>query len=342
MKFAKDSFPMGTYPRQTSAGLYMDETKSKNFDVMVRAMKKDIFFTAIYSGDNMSGTGKTTEMTQDGCYFTHKINEVYGSKNTFTSENIFFKIDDLIKAAPKFAKEQPYSVLCLDEPDELNEHQMKKKSFELRSAFRKLRQLNLIFLLTSHSFFELPKFYALNRAQYLVNVVFSGEFDRGFFKFYGPRAKKLLYFKGKKEWDYDAYYADFQGRIGPSYSFFPNCKEETAKYLKRKEQDMLDELNGDNKPKVLDEKTITKQLFRDIHARLPEIPVKDLVRGFAVSTRTGFNWLSEDKQEKSGATDEASAGRIDYINNLIDKGENVDGDAEDEPTQSNRREVNNA
>jgi hypothetical protein len=105
---------------------------------------------------------------------------------------------------------------------------------------------------------------------------------------------------------------------------------------------MLDELNGDNKPKVLDEKTITKQLFRDIHARLPEIPVKDLVRGFAVSTRTGFNWLSEDKQEKSGATDEASAGRIDYINNLIDKGENVDGDAEDEPTQSNRREVNNA
>ena len=333
MKFAKEHFPMGTYPGQSSPGLYIDETKAKNFDVIARAMKKDLFPIGIYSGDNTSGTGKTTCMTQDACYFTWKINQVYGLNNKFTSRNIFFQIDKMLKEAPILAKEQPYSVLCLDEPDELNENQLRKKAFELKSAFRKLRQLNLIFLITSHSFFELPKFYALNRAQYLVNVQFYGEFDRGFFKFYGPKAKKLLYFKGKKEWSYDAYPSDFKGRFGPAYSFFPNCKEETIKYKRRKEQDMLDELSGANKPQVVDEKQITKQLFCDIHKRLPKLPIKELAEGFAVSTRTGFNWLSEEKAKNQSEDSSAGASRTDYTNNLIDKEENVAVSAEKEVYQ---------
>lgn len=330
MKFAEEFFPMGTIPGQSSPGLYIDETKSKNFDVIVRAMKKDIPMTSIYSGDNTSGTGKTTCMTQDACYLTWKINQVYGLKNTFTSRNIFFNTKDMLDAAPKFAAEQPYSVLCLDEPDDLNDNQLKKRAYELKSAFRKLRQLNLIFLLTSHSFFELPKFYALNRSQYMVNVTFHGEFDRGFFSFYGPKAKKLLYFKGKKEWDYDAYKPDFKGRFGPAYAFFPNCKEETEKYKKRKYQDMVDELNGDNRPKVVDEKEIIKQLFRDIHKRLPNLTVKDLSEGFAVSTRTGFNWLKDDKQNEKTEDSNECATRTDYTNNLIGKGDMVGSGSEQE------------
>jgi hypothetical protein len=336
MKFAEEHFPMGTIPGQTSPGLYIDETKSKNFDVIVRALKKDLAVTGIYSGDNTSGTGKSTAMTQDGCYFTWKINQTYGLKNTFTSRNIFFNVDDMLKAAPILAKEQPYSVLCLDEPSELNENQLRKKAFQLKSAFRKLRQLNLIFLLTSHSFFELPKFYALNRAQYMVNVVFNGEFDRGFFSFYGPKAKKLLYFKGKKEWDYDAYKPDFKGRFGPAYSFFPNCKDEALEYKKRKYQDMVDELNGENRPKEVDEKEIIKRLFRDFHKRMPQITIKDLSEGFAVSTRTGFNWLKDDKSRCNDADVIECATRTDYTKNLIDEEEMVAETAEEKEVLNGR------
>jgi len=339
MKFAVKEFPMGTIPGQTSPGLYIDGTKAKNFDVIAKAMAKDVAITGVYSGDNTSGTGKSTCMTQDGCYLTWKINQLYGSKNTFTSRNVFFQVDKMIEAAPILAKEQPFSVLCLDEPDELNENQLRKKAFQLKSAFRKLRQLNVIFLLTSHSFFELPKFYALNRSQYLINVQFNGEFDRGFFKFYGPRAKKLLYFKGKREWDYDVYNSDFQGRFGPAYSFFPDCKGETVKYKRRKEQDMLDELSGNNRPKEISEKSITKGLFIDIHERLPSLPIKDLARGFAVSTRTGFNWLSEGKQAEIDAESSAGATCTDYTNYLTDGNDVMDVDAVVGKAQTTEKEV---
>lgn len=324
MKFAEDLFPVGSYPGQKTAGLYIDGTHAANLNVIAESMHKDIFPVIIYSGDNTSGTGKTTKMTQDACYLTCKINQAYKLKNTFTAGNIFFKVDKLLEAAPKFANEQPFSVLCLDEPDELNENQMKKKSFELRSVFRKLRQLNLIFLITSHSFFELPKFYSLNRTQGLINVVFQGKFDRGYFFFYGPKAKKLLYFKGKKEWNYQAYPDDYSGRFAPCYSFFPNCQQETEKYKKRKYRDMIDEFDGKNRPKELTERQIKVQLFKQVHQNLTEISVEKLGIAFGITKSTAFRWLAEDINISEGEGFSIPPSEPTNNNYLIKKEDNVD------------------
>jgi hypothetical protein len=317
MKFGEEYFPIGTYAGQKSDGLYIDGTKSRNLDVIAESMHKDIFPVLVYSGDNTSGTGKSTIMTQDAVYLTCKINKQYKLNNTFTSDNVFFKVDDLLEAAPKFAEKQPFSVLCLDEPDELNEHQMKKKSFELRSAFRKLRQLNLIFLITSHSFFELPKFYALNRTQALINVTFKGKFERGYFYFYGPKAKKLLYFKGKKEWNYQAQPDDFNGRFAPCYAFFPNCNEETAKYKKRKYDDMLDELSGKNKPKEINEREIKIQIFKQVRENLEGVSIERLGKAFGITKSTAFRWLSEANDTPDGGSSGLSASMPTNINYLI-------------------------
>ncbi len=317
MKFAPELFPKGTFANQQTDGAYLDETLSKNLDVIAESMHKDIFPVLIYSGNNTSGTGKSTCATQHACYLTYKINQTYNSKNTFTSANVFFKVDDMLKAAPKFASEQPYSVMLLDEPDDLNENQLKKKAFELRSAFRKLRQLNLIFMLTSHSFFELPKFYALNRAQCLVNVEFQGKFDRGFFKFYGPKAKKLLYFRGKKEWDYDAAKPDFDGRFAEHYAFFPNCKEETAKYKKKKYLDMVDELNGKNKPVEINERNVNIKICKRMKENLPKLTLKELGIAFSVTDRTIINWLNDDKEGLPVEDNFESETKNNYTNNLI-------------------------
>jgi len=333
MKFAEELFPMGSYPGQKSPGLYIDKTFARNLDVIAEAMKKDIFPVIVYSGDNQSGTGKSTKMTQDGCYLTHKINQIYKLKNTFTSDNVFFKVDKLLEASPKFAEEQPFSVLCLDEPDELNEHQQKKKSFELRSAFRKLRQMNLIFLITSHSYFELPKFYALNRTQALINVVYKGKFDRGYFYFYGPKAKKLLYFKGKKEWNYQAHPDDFSGRFAPCYSFFPNCQNETEKYKKRKYRDMVDELEGRGKAKPLTEKQITIKIFQQLRQNLDGISVEKLGQAFGITKSTAFRWLSTDIITQEGDVESINPTEPTNINYLIKK----DNDVVDEDEEENKQ-----
>jgi hypothetical protein len=271
----------------------------------------------IYSGDNQSGTGKTTKMTQDACYLTWKINQIYGLKNTFTCRNMFFKIDKLLKEAPILAKEQPYSVMCLDEQDDLTINALKQRAHDLKGIVMRLRQLNIILLITSHSFFELPKFYALNRAQFLINVRFEGKFDRGFFKFYGPKSKKLLYLKGRKEWDYDAHSYDFQGRFFGSYCFFPNCEEETQKYKKRKYQDMIDTIEGKDKTEEpLKEWELKAKIFRQVRRNLREVTLKRLAEAFGVSGRTADRYVSHELNYVEEELKTQVASRENYTNNI--------------------------
>jgi len=307
MKFAKEHFPKGTFEKQQTDGAYIDETLGDNIDIIAESMHKDIAPMGAISGENQSGTGKTTIGTHIACKYTHKVNQKYGLKNTFTCRNIFFKIDKLLKEAPIIAKEQPYSVLLLDEQDDLTIHHAKQRAHDLKGVVMRLRQLNIFLLITSHSFFELPKFYALNRSQFLVNVKFEGKFDRGYFKFYGPKSKKLLYLNGKKEWDYDAHRYDFQGRFFSSYCFFPNCAEETEKYKRQKYQDMMDTIEGKDKGKEpLREVDVKSRVFRNAWNELRgEITQKRLAEAFGVSLRTAGRYCSEEsnplKEEKAEA-----------------------------------------
>ena len=136
---------------------------------------------------------------------------------------------------------------------------MKDTAKELKKYFRKCRQLNQILILILPMFFELPRFYALGRSHCLVNVKFLGEFDRGFFDFYGPSKKKDLYLKGKRDWNYNAVPKDFDGRFFGSYTFFPNVNEETKIYIESKFADMKED-NG--------EELSAKEQLRDFKIRM--------------------------------------------------------------------------
>ena len=91
-----------------------------------------------------------------------------------------FKGGDL---AEKSFKLPPYSVVLLDESDDLKEHAMKDTTLKLKRYFRKCRQQNQILILITPSFFELSKFYALARSHCLINVKFYKDFRRGTFDF---------------------------------------------------------------------------------------------------------------------------------------------------------------
>jgi hypothetical protein len=331
MKFAENIFPVGTFESQKTAGAYIDETLSANLDVLARKIKDDMHFMGIITGNDSVGNGKSTLAQQVGCYLTTKINEMHGTNNTFTHKNIYFNSKDLANKSPTMPK---YSVLCLDEGDDVVTHGMKDLAVRLKRYFRKCRQLNQIIILILPSFFELPKFYALARSHFLINVKFAGEYERGFFQFFSPHGKKLLYLKGKKEWDYTAHKSDFEGRFFGSYCFFPDLDHEIKLYKQNKYQDMVDD-NQAREDEMTPEqikKTFEIELFRMLHKNLPELTIKRLSEGFDISDRTGRRWLNEYILESDNIENPESGLGAENTNNLNKEGDGgvVEGEEEDE------------
>lgn len=299
MKFAEELFPMGSYPKQQSAGAYINGYLAPNLDIIAEKIIYDMTFLGIISGSDGVGNGKTSLSTTVGAYLTYKINQLHKVKNTFTADNMVFSADDLDKVSFKLPK---YSVIVLDESDDLKEHSQKESSMKIKSYFRKCRQLNQILIVITPSFFELPKFYALNRSHFLLNTKFTGKFERGTFDFYGLTNKKLLYLKGKKEWNYDAHKSDFVGEFAGAYYFFPNMPYEKKRYIKKKYDDMVNynkELEQKLTPAQIVKLTL-RESFKNVLTNCPEITIKQLSRGFGISERTGSRWKLQEPSYDSG------------------------------------------
>jgi hypothetical protein len=305
MKFAEDIFPKGTFKGQETDGAYINETLAKNLDVIAKKIGDDMHFLGIISGHDMVGDGKTTMATHVGAYLTHKVNQCWKVNNQFTDKNMVFNSVELVERSFELP---PYSIIVLDEGDDLTTHGMKELAVRLKRFFRKCRQLNHILLLILPSFFELPKFYALSRSHFLIDVMFMNEFERGYFKFYGAHSKKLLYIKGKKEWDYDSWKPDFKGRFFSSYVFFPDLKGCTDRYKEHKLSDMHDDSDEkiDKRTKAQIEQDIKVKLFKQVHVN-STLSVKELSRQFGINIRTGFKWL---EAENDRELDEASRVRV--------------------------------
>ena len=324
MKFAEEIFPKGTFKNQETDGAYINETLASNMDVIANKIADDMTFMGIISGHDMVGDGKTTIATHIGTYLTWKINQIHKTNNTFTDKNLVFNSDDIQDISFKLP---PYSVIVLDEGDDLTTHGMKDLAVRLKRYFRKCRQLNQILILILPSFFELPKFYALNRSHFLIDVMFQKEYERGYFKFYSPFSKKMLYLNGKREWNYDAYRSDFHGRFFSSYTFFPELEDCIKRYKRKKYEDMVND--SKDSAKKLDPETIKRQttikLFRQLRRNLKEITIDRLAAGFGVSGRTGDRWLSKENDDIDKEMPSEDDGGKQLINHTI-KDENFVGD----------------
>lgn len=317
MKFAEELFPLGTFRKQQTAGAYIDETASENLNIIAKKVADDMHFLGIISGHDMVGNGKTTIATQYGSYLTWKINQLHGVNNSFTADNMVFKGLDLASRSFKLPK---FSVLVLDEGDDLTTHGMKDLAVKLKRYFRKCRQLNQILILIIPSFFELPKFFALSRSQFLIDVKFEGEFERGYFGFYGLNSKKKLYLKGKRDWNYDVQKPDFKGRFFGDYCFFPDCEQETKKYKDKKYRDMVDDSNDDEvtNPKQI-RREITSELFRSCYQNLNGITLNKLAIAFGISTRTANRFLAEERAKIKGDDGNAGANATNNIKSYQDE-----------------------
>lgn len=250
VKVCKLDFPKGTFPDQKTDGLYMDGYIKENLDVMAKRISDDMQFVAIVSGKGTVRNGKSTFAQHQGYYFTHKVNEIHKLNNKFTVNNIVFKADELIEKAFTLPK---YSVLVLDEGDDLTAQHYSQLAIKLRRFFRKCGQLNLFLILLIPDYFELPRMYAVTRSTYLVNVMFAADFRRGYFEFYSGEKKRALYYKGKRFGDYNCVHPNFKGRFPKPYVV------DDEEYRKKKMADMMDD-DGEQTNQIVRKTELVKLL----------------------------------------------------------------------------------
>ena len=177
--FKKEDYPPG---KLRSDGFSIHEWLKENYDVCIKAVHKDLDFVFIVSGNGFVRVGKSLVAMQGGYYITKAVNQMYGLKNTFNlEENYAYNANELIRKAMKLPK---YSVIILDEGDDLEENYWSYLAKVLRRFFRKCGQKNLFIFMVVPDFFELKKAYAITRSIALINVKFEGEFERGNFQFF--------------------------------------------------------------------------------------------------------------------------------------------------------------
>ena len=224
-----DIYPKGSLKGQTTDGLYMDATLAANLDILAERIVDDMMFVMLGTGHGRVRVGKSVFMMQISKYLTYKVNQLHKFNNDFNLENnVVWKGKDMIEKASKL---KPYSVLLLDEGDDLVDNYWADLSKRLRKFFRKCGQLNLFIILILPDFFELPRNYAITRSDFLIDVKFYDDFRRGVFAFYNFERKRKLYVQGKKYGDYECIEPSFEGRFTGAYVL----DEQAYRELKRKD-----------------------------------------------------------------------------------------------------------
>lgn len=229
MKVCEKQFPK-------TQGFYMDNYKKQALDTLAKSIIHDWDHVLLISGTGKVRVGKSVEGQQDGFYLTHKINELHGINNTFTEKNFCWTEQQLIDKGLKAPK---YSVLVYDEGAGLSaKDHMKQIVRNLMRFFSEVGQKNLIIIVILPEFFDLPKTIAINRSICLINVDWEGNFQRGYFKFFSWKRKKMLYIKGKKELNYAATKPNFYGRFTNFYTIdegkYRELKAESLKRFSKK------------------------------------------------------------------------------------------------------------
>lgn len=198
---------------------YMDGYLSTNLELYKKMVKDkhDLIFVVV----GREGFGKSTLAAEVLKYLDP----------TFDLDRCYMNGDDFIQAL-KDANE-PFKAYLYDEGQEFTSRgAMTEFNKVLVQVLSRVRSKQLYVGICIPSFFELDKYPAIHRSNFLLEV-YNHNAKRGFFKFWNWEKKKDLYILGKKFYNYNVVGANFIGRF--TDSAFPFDK--TA-YNKKKETSM--------------------------------------------------------------------------------------------------------
>src|SRR3990167_5083279 len=258
-------------------GFHLDGYLQEYLDILATKVAYDFDWVILVSGRGMVRVGKSVlGGHQVGCYLTHKVNELHGTKNTFTQDNFVFRGDELIKIAKTMP---PYSVIVYDEAgsDLMARKTMHSTTQALLDFFREAGQLNLFLICILPDFFELPKHIALTRSVCLIDVDFREKFNRGKFRFYGRKNKKFLYLKGKKYLDYDSQGPDFQGSFVNFFTVDREAyKQKKMDALMGREKQASERITARDKRLSEHRRILSRWIYEEL--KIPQVEIANRLR----------------------------------------------------------------
>jgi hypothetical protein len=201
----------------TDLNFYMDQYLLENIKTIAYNIKRDFDSVIIITGSGWTRVGKTVLGLQIAKYISWLTHTPFGN------ENVCFSGEELIDVANKLP---PGSAIVLDEAraELATSKRYRDTSQVLLDFFAECGMLNHAIILIMPDYFELNKKLAVNRSICLINVTRGSEpvtlkdgstvmrFTRGKYSFFTAKAKKQLYFIGRRNYDdYDAVKPTFTG-----------------------------------------------------------------------------------------------------------------------------------
>lgn len=201
---------------------YIDGYLKQNLDHAKNVIKKNWDFLFIVDG--MEGAGKSVIAQQIAKYLDPTFDE---SRLCFTGEKVKIEVRKPSNRYKAVIFDEAYSSMS-------SRGAMSKINQTMVDTLTKIRQNNIFLIMVLPSFFELDRYPACHRSRALIHV-YTKNFERGRFAFYGYDRKRILYHWGKK--NYYSYRYPKPNFIG---SFTDGYVIERAMYDKLK----LDDLNN--------------------------------------------------------------------------------------------------
>lgn len=162
-----------------------------------QVLKED--WDKVFLVDGREGAGKSVLAQQLAAGLDPEFNI---DKIVFTGEDLIKKIRGLDKKTNR----KRGDCFILDEAfGSINSRQaMSSINRAMIQLGTEMRHFNLFIIIVLPYFFDLDKYYAIARANNLFHVYCNKQEKRGWYKVYAYNAKKTLYLKGKKEYNYGA------------------------------------------------------------------------------------------------------------------------------------------
>lgn len=247
-------------------GFYMHPYLLKNLDSAKKAVKKDwdMFFVI----DGPEGSGKSVLAQQVAQYVDPNL----------TLANITFgpgEFRDAVLRAKRF------SCIVFDEAygGLSSRKTMSATNNMLVKMMTEIRQRNLFIIIVLPSFFDLDKYVAIHRSRCLIHV-YHHKFQRGFFRLYSFKQKKLLYLLGKKTYNYNAIKRYIRGKFPNFYTLdIQEYKEKKLNAFRDTNKEDIEPMMGDKKAmiykafkKIVDKFKIPSKLLREVSSEVGAEP----------------------------------------------------------------------
>ena len=228
--------------------LYLDGFEKSNLDYLNKRVHKNWDFLGVIVGPE--GDGKTTKGFQQALYMDHNL----------SIDNIVFNEKQFLEATESLP---PGSSIVWDESDAASGHWASNIVQAIKKRFKRCRKNNYKIFLITPTFFDFDKYFIIHRANFLVDIYAEG-LTRGYFRFFGPKKMRNLYFKGKQYWNMRAEFPNFLGRFTNYPKGFPIDMSDGGEYDVKKDLAMkeIEENSVDPKQAVIDYRRVIIPLMR--------------------------------------------------------------------------------